>query len=67
MERNREAERDEIRTDLITRLASVLNTMFPAGKKRRGIFVVGDVFGRSRAVQGKRPANPPVHRRGSVH
>ena len=41
----REAERDEIRTALLGRLESVLSTMFPAGKKRRGNFLVGDVMG----------------------
>ena len=42
---NRDAERDEIRAELITRLAAVLITLFPAGKKRRGKFLVGDVLG----------------------
>ena len=41
----REAERDEIRTALLGRLESVLATMFPAGKKRRGNFLVGDCVG----------------------
>lgn len=41
----REAERDEIRTALLGRLESVLATMLPAGKKRRGNFLVGDVMG----------------------
>ena len=42
---SREAERDEIRTALLGRLESVLATMFPAGKKRRGNFLVGDLMG----------------------
>ena len=44
-ERNRESERDEIRTELLARLESVLTTMFPAGKKRRGKFLIGDILG----------------------
>ncbi|MDC7707230.1 phage/plasmid primase, P4 family [Vogesella indigofera] len=44
-ERNRESERDEIRAELIARLESVLLTMFPAGKKRRGKFLIGDILG----------------------
>ena len=42
---NRDAERDEIRAELIARLESVLATMFPAGKKRQGKFLIGDVLG----------------------
>ena len=42
---NREAERDEIRAELIARLEAVLITLFPAGKKRRGKFLIGDVLG----------------------
>ncbi len=42
---NRDAERDEIRTELIARLESVLTTMVPAGKKRQGKFLIGDVLG----------------------
>jgi putative DNA primase/helicase len=38
-------ERDEIRTELLARLESVLTTMFPAGKKRRGKFLIGDILG----------------------
>ena len=41
----REAERDEIRTALLGRMESILATMFPAGKKRRGNFLVGDCVG----------------------
>lgn len=44
-ERNRESERDEIRAELLARLESVLTTMFPAGKKRRGKFLIGDILG----------------------
>ncbi len=40
-----DSERDEIRTELIARLESVLTTMFPAGKKRRGKFLIGDILG----------------------
>jgi len=42
---SREAERDAIRADLLARLESVLGTMFPAGKKRRGKFLIGDALG----------------------
>ena len=42
---NREAKRDEIRAELIARLESVLSTLFPAGRKRRGKFLIGDVLG----------------------
>lgn len=38
-------ERDEIRSELIARMESVLTTMFPAGKKRQGKFLIGDVLG----------------------
>lgn len=38
-------ERDEMRAELIVRLESVLTTMFPAGKKRRGKFLIGDALG----------------------
>jgi putative DNA primase/helicase len=38
-------EREELRAGLIARLASLLATMFPAGKKRRGKFLIGDVLG----------------------
>lgn len=37
--------RDEIRDELLARLESVLTTMFPAGKKRRGKFLIGDILG----------------------
>lgn len=39
------AERDSVRADLLARLESVLFAMFPAGKKRRGKFLIGDVLG----------------------
>jgi len=41
----RDGQRDEIRADLIARLESVLTEMFPAGKKRKGKFLIGDVLG----------------------
>ena len=43
--KNRETERNEIRAELIARLPAVLLTLFPAGKKRRGKFLIGDVLG----------------------
>ncbi|MCM2479183.1 phage/plasmid primase, P4 family [Serpentinimonas maccroryi] len=39
------AQRDTVRADLLARLESVLFTLFPAGKKRRGKFLIGDVLG----------------------
>ena len=44
-ENHREAEREELRAELLSRLASVLTAMFPAGKMRRGKFLIGDVLG----------------------
>lgn len=44
-ETDRSAEREEIRTALLARLESVLFTLFPAGKVRRGKFLIGDVLG----------------------
>ena len=41
----RESARDELRAELISRLEAVLFALFPAGKKRKGKFVVGDVLG----------------------
>ena len=41
----REVERESIRADLIARLDSVLATMFPAGKRRNGKFLIGDALG----------------------
>ena len=37
--------REQIRADLLARLESVLFTIFPAGKKRRGSFLIGDILG----------------------
>lgn len=37
--------RDDIRVQLLDRLESVLAMMFPAGKKRLGKFLIGDVLG----------------------
>ena len=39
------AEREAIRAELLVRLESVLFTLFPAGKKRRGRFLIGDILG----------------------
>ena len=39
------AERDAVRKDLLARLELILSTLFPAGKKRRRNFFVGDVLG----------------------
>jgi len=44
-EHSRESDRDELRVELLERLESVLTTMFPAGKKRKGKFLIGDVLG----------------------
>ncbi len=43
--RGLDAERDAIREALLSRLESVLATLFPAGKKRGGKFLIGDVLG----------------------
>jgi putative DNA primase/helicase len=43
--RDVDAERETIRAGLLARLESVLTTLFPAGKKRGGKFLVGDVLG----------------------
>jgi putative DNA primase/helicase len=40
-----DVEREELRAELLARLESVLATMFPAGKKRRDKFLIGDVLG----------------------
>ena len=45
VEHSRESDRDELRVELLARLESVLTTMFPAGKKRKGKFLIGDVLG----------------------
>ena len=42
---DRAAERDETRAALLLRLESVLFTIFPAGKVRRGKFYIGDILG----------------------
>ncbi len=42
---SREVRRDDIRVALLARLDSVLVDLFPAGKKRAGKFLVGDVLG----------------------
>ncbi len=39
------AQRDAVRADLLARLESVLFALFPAGKKRRSKFLIGDVLG----------------------
>lgn len=44
-EHNRDAERETLRLDLLARIEPVLATLFPAGKKRRGKFLIGDVLG----------------------
>ena len=43
--RDLDAEREAIRVELLVRLESVLAALFPAGKKRGGKFLVGDVLG----------------------
>jgi len=40
-----ESQREEIRATLLGRLESVLLTLFPAGKVRRGKFLIGDILG----------------------
>jgi putative DNA primase/helicase len=42
---DRDSEREAIKSALITRLESVLFTLFPAGKVKRGAFHIGDVLG----------------------
>lgn len=37
--------REEIRAELVARLEPVLAALFPAGKKRRGKFCIGDILG----------------------
>jgi putative DNA primase/helicase len=44
-EHSRESDRDELRVELLARLESVLATLFPAGKKRKGRFLIGDALG----------------------
>jgi putative DNA primase/helicase len=45
VQENRDAEREDVRAELLARLETVLFTLFPAGKKRRGKFLIGDVLG----------------------
>ena len=45
VEHDHDAWREEIRAALLARLESVLFTLFPAGKMRRGRFTIGDVLG----------------------
>ena len=40
-----DSEREALQAGLIAGLPSVLATLFPAGKKRRGKFLIGDVLG----------------------
>ena len=40
-----DSEREELRAGLMAGLPSVLVTLFPAGKTRRGKFLIGDVLG----------------------
>ena len=42
---DRSAQRDAVRAALIARIDSVLSVLFPAGKKRKGLFLIGDVLG----------------------
>jgi putative DNA primase/helicase len=42
---DRSAQRDAVRAALIARIESVLYALFPAGKKRKGLFLIGDVLG----------------------
>jgi putative DNA primase/helicase len=37
--------RESLRTDLVARMDSILATLFRAGKKRKGKFLIGDVLG----------------------
>ena len=39
------AQRDDLRADLLARLPSVLMALFPAGRVRGKVFVIGDVDG----------------------
>jgi putative DNA primase/helicase len=43
--RNLDAEREVIRSELLARLDGLLVTLFPAGKKRRDKFLIGDALG----------------------
>lgn len=42
---DRSAQRDAVRAALIARIDNVLSALFPAGKKRKGLFLIGDVLG----------------------
>jgi putative DNA primase/helicase len=42
---NQDALREEIRAALLANLESMLYTLFPAGRKRRGKFTIGDILG----------------------
>ena len=42
---DRSAQRDAVRAALIARIDSVLSVLFQAGKKRKGLFLIGDVLG----------------------
>ena len=44
-EHSSESDRDEIRAELLARMESVLVALFPAGKKRKGKFFIGDALG----------------------
>ena len=41
----RDAQREDVRASLLARLESVLATLFPAGKRKSGKFLVGDILG----------------------
>ena len=41
----RSTDAESLRSELIARIDSVLGILFPAGKKRRGKFLIGDVLG----------------------
>ncbi|MDI4092169.1 phage/plasmid primase, P4 family [Stenotrophomonas pavanii] len=43
--RDLDAEREAIRAELLARVESVLAALFPAGRKRGGKFLIGDVLG----------------------
>ncbi|WP_019560798.1 phage/plasmid primase, P4 family [Caldimonas manganoxidans] len=45
LQRNRDAERDQIRAALLAGLEPLLFTLLPAGRTRRGKFLIGDVLG----------------------
>ncbi len=42
---NLDREREALRADLLSRIESVLFALFPAGKVRNGVFLIGDVLG----------------------